>query len=147
MKHRSYFFLWGMETLTSLTSSRMTSFAAALAMSISSESAPAPTTEVCCVPVAAVCVVGVGSMPCWPALPFSAPSFPSVRFRFALGSPGVFWVCSATKLAMELKRAIRSGVSVRGEGQSDEGTLSLSCPELELEQDGVGVSSAHLRLV
>ena len=63
MKHRSYFFLWGMDTLTSLTSSKMTSLAAAFAISISNESAPAPTTGVCCVPVTAVCV-GDGNMPC-----------------------------------------------------------------------------------
>lgn len=46
--------------------------------------------------------------------PFSttAPSFSSsTRLRFALGSPGVSLVCSEMKLVMELKRAIRSGVS------------------------------------
>lgn len=46
--------------------------------------------------------------------PFSttAPSLSSTRLRFELGSPGVSLVCSEMKLAIELKRAIRSGVSV-----------------------------------
>lgn len=46
-------------------------------------------------------------------VPFStaAPSLSSTRLRFALGSPGASLACSEMKLAMELKRAIRSGVS------------------------------------
>lgn len=46
--------------------------------------------------------------------PFSttAPSFcSSTRLRFALGSPAVSLACSEMKLVIELKRAIRSGVS------------------------------------
>lgn len=45
--------------------------------------------------------------------PFSttAPSLSSTRLRFELGSPGVSLVCSEMKLAIELKRAILSGVS------------------------------------
>lgn len=72
--------------------------------------------------------------------PFSttAPSFSSsTRLRFALGSPAVSLVCSEMKLVIELKRAIRSGVS------------ALVCQYGEFRDKSAseaGGCNAHLRL-